>query len=153
MEDSPPHDQTMASPNPQITKWKEKADAAAARARKTASAAGDKVAELRKKNAAKMREQTQQTRMSQAGAIVGAHATAVVAGQIDRELGQKRGKPGMARGINYVAGLAGAAAAIYGKSSMVRNIGAAATGMSIYQVGRDTSTYDLVPGFNGEEGA
>lgn len=32
--------------------------------------------------------------------LVGAHATAVVAGQIDRELGKKRGKPGMTRGLN-----------------------------------------------------
>ncbi len=143
-----------AKPSPQITKWKEKADAAMARARKTASAGSDKVAELRKKNAAMMRQKTEQTRMAQAGALVGAHATAVVAGQIDRELGQKRGKPGMARGINYIAGITGAAAAIYGKSSMVRSIGAAATGMSIYQVGADTAKYDLVPGFNGEtEGA
>ncbi len=139
----------MAQPeNKQVSKWREKAEVASARAAKAVKGAAATLTEQKKKQAAILRQKTESNRMSQAGAIVGAHATAVVAGQIHRELGQKRAKPGMARGINYAAGLGGALAAIYGKSNLVRSVGAAATGMSIFQVGQDTAGYDLVPGFN-----
>ncbi len=141
----------MASPS--LDKWKATAAQAAARARKVGQSGKEQVAALRAKNAAKMKEVTQQTRAQQAGGLIGAHATAVIAGQVHRELGVVRGRTTLARGINYGAGAAGIAIAVYAKNPMARSAGAALCGMSIYQVGRDTEDYDLVPGFNPEQAA
>lgn len=125
-----------------------------ARAKHAASSArawgkGQAVAAKRWANA-KLREERTVRAMDTGMGIVGAHGTAVVQGQIHREM-VKRDKLWLARVIGYGSGLGGAALAMTakGRSRAAVSGGLALTGMSIAQLTIDTFQVDLVPGMNG----
>lgn len=80
---------------------------------------------------------------------LGAHAGAIVAGQITRNVGGVRGKPELARVINYAGGIAGLYMAATSKKSSMRVVGASMTSMSVVQLAFDTVDKDLIPDFGG----
>lgn len=87
-------------------------------------------------------------------AILGAGAGmggAVIASQVHRELAVKRGRTGLALGLNLGAGVLGGAMMYYSKpaQSGMRIGGSALTGMAIAQVALSLQDKDLVPGMNG----
>ena len=98
----------------------------------------------------KLKEERVTAKSESLMAGVGAHAFAVVGGQVAAQLGIARERPGLARGINYGAGLFGVWLAVNGKKE-ARVIGASMIGMSCAQLAIDTMTFDLVPGFNMED--
>lgn len=99
---------------------------------------------------AKLREEHKAAKSEAVFVGVGAIAAGAVASQVHRELAVKRGRTGLARGINYGAGVAGMLMQYYAKPNQMgmRVTGGSLVGAAVGQATLDLAAMDLVPGYN-----